>query len=468
MNNSFLTNDAVACDANWSDRETSFQQLKTRLHRELIESLDLSRLGQMDDDVLRGHIRTLAEGMLRSRPEQIADVDEDRLVDELIAESFGLGPLEPYMNDPDVSDILVNGPYEVYVERFGRLQETNTLFADRAHLMQIVPSRRRSRWSPGGRANPTVDARLPDGSRLNVIVPPLAITGPILSIRRFGAKPLELENLLASDSICEEMATCLRAAVEGRINVVISGGTGAGKTTLLNILSRFIPAGERLVTIEDSAELQLQRKHVVSLETRPANSEGAGAVTQRDLVRNSLRMRPDRIIVGEVARGEALDMLQAMNTGHEGSLTTIHANDTQDALSRLEVMTSMAGFDMPTGVIRKYIASAVTLLVHVARLRGGVRRVVRISEITGLQDGDYQLQDLFQYKQTGADDQDRAVGEFSRHRRRAAILGAAERRRGRLVERSVHRPPRRLTHTPASPRRTKRGNAIRCLEPPHP
>jgi len=395
-----------------SSFEAEFQQLKTRAHRELLDSLDLSRIATLSESQLRTHIRQLAESLLRSRPDMLSTVDEERLVEELVAESFGLGPLEPYMQDPDVSDILVNGPYEVYVERFGRLQETNTMFADDEHLMQII-SRIVARIGRRiDETSPMVDARLEDGSRVNAIIPPLAIHGPVLSIRRFGKRPLQMKELLAHGSICPEMIALFEAAVEGRINILVSGGTGAGKTTLLNNLSQFIPAGERLVTIEDSAELQLQRRHVVALETRPTNIEGSGEVTQRDLVRNALRMRPDRIILGEVRGGEALDMLQTMNTGHEGSMTTIHANDADDALSRLEVMVSMAGFEMPVRVIRSYIGSAITLVVQVTRLKGGVRRISRVSEMTGIQDGEYQMQEIFGFKQTGMDDQGNAQGHF--------------------------------------------------------
>ncbi len=392
--------------------EARFQQLKTSVHRLLLDSLDLSRIAGLTDDELRADIRRLSESILRGRPDLTAGVDEERLIDELVAESFGLGPLEPYMQDPDVTDILVNGAYEVYVERFGRLQETNTVFADDEHLMQIIG---RIVARVGRRIDeqtPMVDARLPDGSRVNAIIPPLALSGPVLSIRRFGHRPLEINDLMVRGSICPEMVQVMEAAIEGRINVMISGGTGAGKTTLLNNLSRFIPAGERIVTIEDSAELKLQRKHVVSLETRTPTSEGIGAVSQRDLVRNALRMRPDRIVIGEVRGGEALDMLQAMNTGHEGSLTTIHANDTQDALSRLEVMVSMAGFDVPLPVVRKYIASAISLVIHVARLKGGARRVTRVSEVAGLDNGEYLVHDLFGYKQCGVDEHGLSRGYF--------------------------------------------------------
>jgi pilus assembly protein CpaF len=392
--------------------EAEFQRLKTGIHRELLDSLDLSRITGLSDAELREDIRRLAEGMLKGRSRKLAAMDEDRLIDELIAESFGLGPLEPYMQDPDVSDILVNGPHEVYVERLGRLQETNTVFADDEHLLQII---QRVAARVGRRIDehsPMVDARLSDGSRVNAVIPPLALGGPVLSIRRFGHRPLQVADLLVRGSICPEMLKVLEAAVEGRINLMISGGTGSGKTTLLNNVSKFIPANERLVTIEDSAELKLQRKHVVKLETRPKSAEGTAEVSQRDLVRNALRMRPDRIILGEVRGGEALDMLQAMNTGHEGSLTTIHANDTRDALSRLEVMVSMAGFDLPVAVTRRYIASAITLMIHLARLKGGVRRVMRISEITALDNGDYVIQDLFGFRQVGIDDRGIARGHF--------------------------------------------------------
>jgi pilus assembly protein CpaF len=371
--------------------------------------------------------------MLRSRPAMLSSIDEERLIDELMAESFGLGPLEPYMQDPDVTDILVNGPGEVYVERLGRLQETNTVFADEDHLMQII---QRVVSRVGRRIDeqsPMVDARLPDGSRINAIIPPLALNGPVLSIRRFGQQPLKLTDLMGFGSICQEMVVLLRAAIEGRVNVMISGGTGSGKTTLLNNLSAFIPADERLVTVEDSAELLLQRKHVVSLETRIPNAEGQGQITPRELVRNALRMRPDRIILGEVRGGEALDMLQAMNTGHEGSLTTIHANDTRDALSRLEVMVSMAGYDLPVSVVRRYIGSAITVVVHLARLKGGVRRVMRVSEIVGLDADEYQMQEIFGFRQAGVDEEGRAKGSFY-------ATGNVPRFCQRLAERGVPLP----------------------------
>lgn len=392
--------------------ESQFQKLKTQLHRDLLDTLDLSKIGSMDNAQLRRHIAALSQHLFRNRPQMLSLIDEERLVDELIDESFGLGPLEPYMKDPEVSDILVNGPNEVYVERHGRLHETDTVFADDEHLMQII---QRVVSRVGRRIDtqsPMVDARLADGSRVNAVIPPLALNGPTLSIRRFGRTPLDMDNLLAYGSICPEIVAFLKAIVEGRLNVMISGGTGSGKTTMLNIVSAFIPGDERLVTIEDSAELQLRRKHVVRMETRIPTTDGVGQVTPRDLVRNALRMRPDRIILGEVRGGEALDMLQAMNTGHDGSLTTIHANDTRDALSRLEVMVAMAGFELPVNVVRNYIASAINIVVHLARLKGGVRRVMRVAEIVELENNEYKMRDIFRFQQSGLDSRGRATGRF--------------------------------------------------------
>ena len=389
-----------------------FQQLKAEIHRQLVEMLDISRLDTIKPERLRREVRALAAQLARTSPELLNEVERERLVDEIMNETFGLGPLEGFMHDPAVSDILVNGPSQVYVERHGRLEETPVVFADNAHLIQVI---QRISARVGRRVDemsPLVDARLPDGSRVNAIIPPLSLDGPVLSIRRFGVR-LRSEDLLTNGTLPLPVLEFLRAAVEARMNMLISGGTGAGKTTLLNTLSRFIPHEERLVTIEDSAELQIQQKHVVRLETRLPNMEGVGEYTQRDLVRNSLRMRPDRIIIGEVRGAEALDMLQAMNTGHEGSLTTIHANDTRDALSRLEMMVMMAGFEMPLEVIRSYIASALRLVVHVTRLKGGARKVVRVSEITGLkQRRHYRVRDLFVFEQTGVRD-GLAVGEFA-------------------------------------------------------
>jgi pilus assembly protein CpaF len=388
-----------------------FQKLKTAIHRQLVEMLDISRLERMTQEQLRREVRALTLQLTQTTPELLNEIERERLIVEIMNEAFGLGPLEAFMTDPTISDILVNGPHEVYVERRGRLEETPVVFADNAHLIQII---QRIAARVGRRVDemsPMVDARLPDGSRVNAIIPPLSLDGPVLSIRRFGVQ-LRTEDLLANGTLPTPMLTFLKSAVQARLNVIISGGTGAGKTTLLNTLSRFIPHGERLITIEDSAELRLQQKHVVRLETRLPNLEGAGEYTQRALVRNSLRMRPDRIIIGEVRGAEALDMLQAMNTGHEGSLTTIHANDTRDALARLEMMVTMAGFEMPLPVIRNYVASAIRLVVHLARLQGGARRVMRVSEIIGLKKhGRYLVRDIFGFRQVGIKG-DRAVGEF--------------------------------------------------------
>jgi pilus assembly protein CpaF len=392
--------------------ELEFQTLKAAIHEELVESLDLGTLGSAEEEQLGAQIRSVAAQLCRLRSGLLDQPTQQRMLDELMDEIFGLGPLERLMRDPSVDDILVNGPHEVYVERRGRLEQTAVVFADDQHLMRVI---RRVVARIGRRIDevtPMVDARLPDGSRLNAIVPPLALKGPTLSIRRFGARPLDCDDLVSNRSVQPEMFAFLTGAVQSRLSMLIAGGTGAGKTTMLNALSASIPNDERLVTIEDSAELKLQHKHVIQLETRVANTEGAGEVSQRDLLRNSLRMRPDRILVGEVRGAEALDMLQAMNTGHEGSLTTIHANDTRDALTRLEMMVAMAGFELPVPVVRQYIASGIKIVVQLARLKGGARRVSRISEIVGVENGAYRLEDIFGFEQTGLDGEGNAIGEF--------------------------------------------------------
>lgn len=387
-----------------------FQKLKADTHRQLVEMIDLSKLGHWKQERLQREVRKLAERLTQNTPELLNEADRERLIDETLAEIFGLGPIENLMTDPTITDILVNGPNQVYIERNGQLEQTGMVFADDAHLMQII---QRIAGRVGRRADemsPMVDARLPDGSRVNAIVPPLSLEGPVLSIRRFGIR-LRAEDLINNCTMPPEFLILLKACVESRISVMVSGGTGSGKTTLLNTLSRFIPLEERLVTIEDSAELKLQQPHVVRLETRPPNLEGAGEIRQRDLVRNSLRMRPDRIIIGEVRGAEALDMLQAMNTGHEGSLTTIHANDSRDALTRLEMMVMMAGFEMPIPVIRQYIASAITLIIHLSRLKGGLRRVTRVSELVAYRKKRYIVRDVFGFRQKGVRD-GVAHGEF--------------------------------------------------------
>jgi pilus assembly protein CpaF len=392
--------------------EHAFQRLKTSIHEELVESLDLSLVGVIDRQRLDVEVRSVADDLCRKRAAGLDDSGQQRMLNELLDEVFGLGPLEPLMADPAVTDVLVNHAHEVYVERHGRLELTDVIFADEQHVLRVI---QRIVARIGRRIDevcPMVDARLPDGSRINAVVPPLSLKGPTLSIRRFGEKPLDLNDLMSNRSILPEMVQFLSAAVDARMSFLIAGGTGSGKTTLLNALSVCIPPGERIVTIEDSAELKLQHLHVVSLETRIANTEGAGEITQRDLVRNSLRMRPDRILVGEVRGAEALDMLQAMNTGHEGSLTTIHANDTRDALSRLEMMVAMTGLELPVHVVRDYIAAGIKLVVHLARLKGGLRRVMRVSEIVGIKDGDYRLEDVFGFEQRGVDEDGVAIGQF--------------------------------------------------------
>jgi len=392
-------------------RELLFQRLKVAVHEELVESLELTMLAQVKESEISGEVKAVANELLREHAVELKGHDQVRFLNELMEEVFGLGPLEKLVRDDAVSDILVNSPYEVYIERRGKLEETDVIFADTQHLMRIihrVVSRVGRRIDE---VSPMVDARLADGSRVNAVIPPLALNGPSLSIRRFGKRPLTLDDLTGYHSIAPEMVQFLAAAVEARASFLVSGGTGAGKTTLLNALTKFIPADERLITIEDSAELNLHHRHVIRMETRPSNTEGAGEVTQRALVRNSLRMRPDRIIVGEVRGPEALDMLQAMNTGHEGSLTTIHANDSRDALARLEMMVAMTGYELPLQVVREYICSGIRLVVHLSRLKGGARRVMRVSEIVGVKEGAYVLEDIFGYEQTGVKD-GVAVGDY--------------------------------------------------------
>jgi pilus assembly protein CpaF len=389
-----------------------FLRYKQELHQQLISSMDLSTIGTMNEDDLRLEVRRAAEELCRLSSDLLSLSERERLVNEVLDETFGLGPLEPLMRDPTITDILINGPKTVYVERNGQLERSVVAFNDERHLLQIV---QRIVGRVGRRVDettPMVDARLSDGSRVNAIIPPLALDGTLLSIRRFGARPLLVADLIAKKSITPEMVEFVSSCSKARINMLISGGTGSGKTTLLNALSAFIPAHERVATIEDAAELRLQQPHVARMETRPANIEGTGEVTTRDLVRNALRMRPDRIIVGECRGAEALDMLQAMNTGHDGSLTTIHANDTRDALTRLEMMVGMAGFDLPIWIIRRQMASAIQIVVQVARLPGGPRKVIKISEITGMEGDVISMHDLFAFKQTGVDDAGVAQGYF--------------------------------------------------------
>src|SRR6266849_1842147 len=385
---------------------------KAELHQRLIKGMDLSAIGQLSEEELRLEVRQAAQELCRHSSDLLTMGQQERLVNEVIDETFGLGPLEGLFADPTISDILINGPKTVYVERQGRLEQSPVVFNDNRHLVQIV---QRIVGRVGRRVDettPMVDARLPDGSRINAIIPPLALDGALVSIRRFGARPLMIKDLIEKKSILPEMVEFISAAIKARMNLLISGGTGSGKTTLLNGLSAYIGHRERVATIEDAAELRLQQPHVARMETRPANIEGKGEVTTRDLVRNALRMRPDRIIIGECRGPEALDMLQAMNTGHDGSMTTLHANTTRDALGRLEIMVGMAGFDLPIWVIRRQIASAIHVIVQVTRLMGGARKVIKISEVTGMEGDNFVMHDLFAFKQTGVDEQRRAQGYF--------------------------------------------------------
>ncbi len=387
-----------------------YHRLKTEIHKRIVETIDLSRLNRWDPQRLRREVRHLATHLCNTAPELLNELEREQLVEEIMSEVFGLGPLDPLMTDPTITDILVNGPHTVYIERNGRLELTDVRFYDNAHLLQII---QRVAARVGRRVDemsPMLDARLEDGSRVNAILPPLSLIGPVLSIRRFGVR-LTSDDLISNQTMPPEFLQLLRAAVEARISILISGGTGSGKTTLLNALSQFIPPEERLITIEDAAELKLQQPHVVTLETKTANVEGTGEIRQRELVRNALRMRPDRIIVGEVRGPEAFDMMQAMNTGHEGSMTTIHANDTDDALTRLEMMVMLAGFELPVPVIRHYIATAITLVVQLARLKGGMRKIIRISELLGTDPPPYHIRDIYGYRQLGVRN-GRAFGEF--------------------------------------------------------
>jgi pilus assembly protein CpaF len=390
----------------------AYYDLKTRIHRQLIERLDLAKLDILPLDTVQQQIRRIVEDMLAEDETPISRHEREQLVLEVEHETFGLGPLEPLMQDPTVSDILVNGSQEVYVERRGKLERTRVIFRDDAHLLQIIERIVSAVGRRVDESSPMVDARLPDGSRVNAVIPPLALDGPVLSIRRFAADPYRMADLVEFGTLTGGLAEILRAAVQARLNMLVSGGTGAGKTTMLNVLSNAIPNTERIVTIEDSAELQLQQEHVVRLETRPANIEAQGAVTQRDLLRNALRMRPDRIVVGEVRGPEVLDMLQAMNTGHDGSLSTVHANSTRDALSRLETMVLMSGVALPVRAMRDYIASALDLMVHLARLSDGTRKVTRVTEIVGMEEDVVTTQDIFVFEQQGIDANGRVVGFY--------------------------------------------------------
>jgi pilus assembly protein CpaF len=390
-----------------------FQELKQRVHRTLVNRLDLAKLEAIEPALRQGTVRQKIEEILNLERTPLSGVDRERLQNEVLNELFGLGPLEPLLADRTISDILVNGHRHVYIERFGKLERADATFRDDNHLLQIIDRIVSRIGRRIDEASPMVDARLPDGSRVNAIIPPLALDGPILSIRRFGIDPLQINHLIDLRTLTAQMVEFLDACVKSRLNILVSGGTGAGKTTLLNCLSSFIPADERLVTIEDSAELRLQQPHVVRLETRPPNIESKGEVTQRALLRNALRMRPDRIIVGEVRGDEAVDMLQAMNTGHDGSLTTIHANGPRDALSRLETMIAMTSVRISDKAMRQQIASGINLVIQVTRLGDGTRKVASISEINGMEGEIITMQEIFRFRRTGLGPGGEVVGHFA-------------------------------------------------------
>jgi pilus assembly protein CpaF len=392
--------------------QQGFQEMKSRLHRALINRMDLSKLAALTPDQVNAEVSRLAETVLAQEAMPLSTSERERLVNDVQHELFGLGPLEPLLADSTISDILVNSFGKIYIERRGKLELSDVAFKDDEHLMRVIERIVSTVGRRIDESSPMVDARLKDGSRVNAIIPPLAIDGPVLSIRRFGAEPLRMAQLIENNALTKDIADMLEMCVNARLNILISGGTGAGKTTLLNSLSAYIPVDERIVTIEDSAELQLQQPHVVRLETRPPNIEGKGEVTQRELVRNSLRMRPDRIVIGEVRGGEAIDMLQAMNTGHDGSLTTVHANTPRDALARLETMIQMTGMSLSERAMRQQIASALDLVVQVARLSDGTRRVTSISEITGMEGDTITMQEIFQYERTGIGPQGQVLGRF--------------------------------------------------------
>lgn len=398
-------------------REESYQAIKKEIHTHIIDEMpdDLQRvISQSSAD--QKELRRLVEGMcadaIKDNPFAIPLGDRERLVEELISEILGLGPIEPLLKDPSVTEVMVNGPDSIYIERKGRLQKTDVRFRNTEHLMHIIDRIVTAVGRRVDESSPMVDARLADGSRVNVIIPPLSLIGPCVTIRKFSKDVLTVDKMIEFGSFDQRMAEFLEDCVKGRLNIVVSGGAGSGKTTLLNVLSSYVPATERIVTLEDSAELQLKQDHVVTLETRPPNIEGEGEVTMRDLVRNALRMRPDRIIVGECRTGEALDMLQAMNTGHDGSMTTAHANSARDALSRLETMVLMSGMELPLRAIRSQIASAVDIIVQIARLRDGSRKIINIAEVTGMEGDIITLQDLFYFENHGVDQDGRITGAF--------------------------------------------------------
>ena len=389
-----------------------YQVIKKQLHRELIAKLDLTMLEGLDEAQRRAQVENLARRMLVEAEIRLTRGDEEKLITELLHDTFDLGPITPLLLDEEISDILVNTHRQVFVERLGRLETTSVSFRDEAHLRHIIDRIISRVGRRIDESTPLVDARLPDGSRVNAIIPPAALDGPILSIRRFRRRALSIDDLLGLGSLNAEIAQLVTGAVAARLNMLVTGGTGSGKTTLLNILSRYIPSEERIITIEDSAELQLQQPHVVRLETRPPNIEGKGQITQRDLVRNALRMRPDRIVVGEVRGDEVLDMLQAMNTGHDGSMTTIHSNGPRDAMHRMENLVLMAGHTLPDKAIREQVASALELIVHVSRMADGTRRILSVQELLGMEGAVVTMQEIFRFVPTGMDSGGHVTGYF--------------------------------------------------------
>ncbi len=389
-----------------------YMEMKHRLHRRLLERINLGRLAEIDAPRVRGEVRSAVAALVAEDEQQLPAESREQLIEEVLNEVFGLGPLEALMQDPTVSDILVTTPELVHVERFGKLEKTSVRFKDNAHLQRIIQKIVGQAGRRIDEASPMVDARLPDGSRINAVIAPVAVKGPLLSIRRFSAEKITAADLVEMGSAGPQVMEFLSACVKARLNILITGGTGSGKTTLLNVLSSFIGADERIVTIEDTAELQLQQEHVASMETRPPNLEGEGAIRQRQLVINSLRMRPDRIVVGEVRGEEVLDMMQAMNTGHDGSLATIHANNCVDAVSRLELMVNLANSNISVQSIRKQIAAAIHVYVHIARFNDGTRRITQVAESAGLEDGEVALRDIFVFEKLGVTADGRVEGDF--------------------------------------------------------